>query len=121
MPLLKDFQPQRRHCSGALKMGTENELKMTAVMKKINSLVHRVFPDERFVTLFYMELYNDLKGLCLYVNAGHNPPIHLNYATNSMEVLDATGPVLGPSLTRITIQTHFTSIKMMLWCYIQMA
>jgi len=88
---------QALYVSGALKMGTENELKMTSVMKKINSLVHRVFPDERFVTLFYMELYNDLKGLCLYVNAGHNPPIHLNYATNSMEVLDATGPVLGPA------------------------
>ena len=88
---------QALYVSGALKMGTENELKMTAVMKKINSLVHRVFPDERFLTLFYMELYKDTKGLCLYVNAGHNPPIHLNYETNSMDTLDATGPVLGPA------------------------
>lgn len=88
---------QALYVSGALKMGTENELKMTAVMKKINSLVHRVFPDERFLTLFYMELYKDTKGLCLFVNAGHNPPIHLNYETNSMATLDATGPVLGPA------------------------
>jgi len=88
---------QALYVSGALKMGTENELKMTAVMKKINNLVHKVFPYERFLTLFYMEIYNDTKGLCLYVNAGHNPPIHLNYSTNNMETLEATGPVLGPA------------------------
>jgi phosphoserine phosphatase RsbU/P len=88
---------QALYVSGALKMGTENELKMTAVMKKINNLVHKVFPYERFLTLFYMEIYNDTKGLCLFVNAGHNPPIHLNYATNNINMLDATGPVLGPA------------------------
>lgn len=88
---------QALYVSGALKMGTENELKMTAVMKKINNLVHKVFPYERFLTLFYMEIYNDTKGLCLFVNAGHNPPIHLSYATNNINMLDATGPVLGPA------------------------
>ncbi len=88
---------QALYVSGALKMGTENELKMTAVIKKINNLVFRVFPYERFVTLFYMEIYKDLKGLCLFVNAGHNPPIHLSYDTNNMEMLEATGSVLGPS------------------------
>jgi phosphoserine phosphatase RsbU/P len=88
---------QALYVSGALKMGTENELKMTAVMKKINNLVHKVFPYERFLTLFYMEIYKDIKGLCLFVNAGHNPPIHLSYATNNMQTLEATGPVLGPA------------------------
>lgn len=88
---------QALYVSGALKMGAENELKMTAVMKKINNLVHRVFPYERFITLFYMEIYKDAKGLCLYVNAGHNPPIHLNYAANNMETLGSTGPVVGPA------------------------
>lgn len=88
---------QALYVSGALKMGTENELKMTAVMKKINNLVHRVFPNERFITLFYLEMYNDTKGLCLFVNAGHNPPVHLSFATGNMETLDATGPVVGPA------------------------
>ena len=88
---------QALYVSGALKMGTENELKMTSVMKKINNLVHKVFPDERFLTLFYMEIYDDTKGLCLYVNAGHNPPFHLSYETNNIETLEATGPVLGPA------------------------
>lgn len=85
------------YVSGALKMGTENELKMTAVIKKINNLVHRVFPNEKFVTLFYLEIHADTKGLCMYVNAGHNTPFHLIYDTDQIETLESTGAVLGPS------------------------
>ncbi len=85
------------YVSGALKMGTENELKMTAVIKKINNLVYKVFPNERFVTLFYLELFADKKGLCLYVSAGHNSPFHLVYDTDQIETLESTGAVLGPS------------------------
>jgi len=88
---------QALYVSGALKMGAENQLKMTAVMKKINNLVYRVFPYERFVTLFYLEIHSDTKGLCQYVNAGHNSPLYLNYTTDKIEALTSTGPVLGPS------------------------
>jgi sigma-B regulation protein RsbU (phosphoserine phosphatase) len=88
---------QAIYVSGALKMGTENELKMTTVIKKINNLVYQVFPYERFVTLFYLEVYNDIKGLCMYVNAGHNAPFHLIYETDEFESLNSTGSVLGPS------------------------
>jgi serine phosphatase RsbU (regulator of sigma subunit) len=88
---------QALYVSGALKMGTENELKMTTVMKKINNLVYRTFPYERFVTLFYLEIYADEKGLCMYVNAGHNAPFHLIYSSDQIEALGSTGSVLGPS------------------------
>ncbi len=88
---------QALYVSGALKMGTENELKMTTVIKKINNLVYRVFPYEKFVTLFYLEVYNEKKGLCMYVNAGHNSPFHLRYETDEFEALGSTGSVLGPS------------------------
>ncbi len=88
---------QALYVSGALKMGTENELKMTTVMKKVNNLVYRVFPNERFVTLFYLEIYSDEKGLCMYVNAGHNSPLHLKYDSDQIELLDSTGGVLGVS------------------------
>jgi phosphoserine phosphatase RsbU/P len=88
---------QALYVSGALKMGTENELKMTTVIKKINNLVYKVFPYERFVTLFYLEVYNEKKGLCMYVNAGHNSPFHLIYETDEFEPLNSTGSVLGPS------------------------
>lgn len=88
---------QALYVSGALKMGTENELKMTTVVKKINNLVHTVFPNERFVTLFYLEIYSDEKGLCMYVNAGHNSPFHLIYESDGIEALNSTGGVLGVS------------------------
>ena len=88
---------QALYVSGALKMGTENELKMTTVIKKVNNLVYRTFPYERFVTLFYLEIYADEKGLCMYINAGHNTPFHLIYATDEIEALGSTGSVLGPS------------------------
>lgn len=88
---------QALYVSGALKMGTENELKMTTVIKKINNLVYRTFPNDRFVTLFFLEIYDDKKGLCMYVNAGHNSPMHLRYKTDEIEVLDSTGSVLGVS------------------------
>jgi phosphoserine phosphatase RsbU/P len=88
---------QALYVSGALRMGTENELKMTTVIKKINNLVFKVFPYERFVTLFYLEIYADDRGLCMYVNAGHNAPMHLKYDTDEIDLLDSTGAVLGPS------------------------
>ena len=88
---------QALYVSGALKMGTENELKMNSVMKKINNLVYKVFPYERFVTLCYLEIYKDTRGLCMYTNAGHNSPYHLRYSTNVIETVDSTGPVLGPA------------------------
>jgi len=88
---------QALYVSGALRMGTENELKMTTVIKKINNLVFKVFPYERFVTLFYMEIYADDRGLCMYVNAGHNAPLHLKYESDEIEMLGSTGAVLGPS------------------------
>jgi len=35
--------------------------------------------------------------LFLYSNAGHNPPIFLKGDSNQVELLNTTGPVLGPT------------------------
>lgn len=88
---------QALYVSGALKMGVEFEIKMTKLIKKINQLVYDTFPFERFVTLFYIELFDDKKGLALYVNAGHNPPAFYRAESGEHFNLEATGPVLGPS------------------------
>jgi serine phosphatase RsbU (regulator of sigma subunit) len=88
---------QALYVSGALRMGVEFDIRMSSLIKKINSLVYETFPYERFVTLFYCELFNDHKGLCLYVNAGHNRPLLLKSRTGEVEQLMTTGPVLGPS------------------------
>jgi sigma-B regulation protein RsbU (phosphoserine phosphatase) len=88
---------QALYVSGALKMGAENELKMTSVIRKINNLVYRVFPYERFVTLFYLEIYRDNRGLCMYINAGHNSPFLIKSASGQIFPIESTGPVLGPA------------------------
>ncbi len=88
---------QALYVSGALKMGVGYQMKMSGMMGKINNLVNETFPNEKFVTLFYCELSCDKRGLCQYVNAGQNPPIFLQYETNRVEMLQATGPVLGPA------------------------
>jgi len=88
---------QALYVSGALKMGVEYDINMTSLIRKISNLVNDTFPYERFVTLFFCELFNDYKGLCVYVNAGHNSPYFYNSKKNEVEELTATGPVLGPS------------------------
>jgi len=102
---------QALYVSGALKMGSDDKLTMTEVIRKINNLVHKVFPYERFLTLFYLVLFKDKKGLCLYVNAGHNPPMHLSYNNSDIEMLDSTGPVLGPAPEQEYITESFNFNK----------
>ncbi len=88
---------QALYISGALRMGVEYQTKITTLIKKISNLVYRVFPDERFITLFYAELFDNKNGLCIYANAGHNNPLYLNAATGQIQLLENTGPVLGLS------------------------
>lgn len=88
---------QALYVSGALKMGVEYDIAMTNLVNKISNLVYNTFPFERFVTLFYCEIYNDTKGLCVYVNAGHNMPFQYRAKNGKILNLSATGPVLGPS------------------------
>lgn len=88
---------QALYVSGALKMGVGYQIKMTAMMSRINNLVYETFPYERFVTLFYCELINDKKGLCQFVNAGQNPPLFYHAELNNTEMLPSTGSVLGPA------------------------
>jgi len=88
---------QALYISGALKMGVSYDVGFTTLVKKIGNLVNETFPNERFVTLFLCELYKDRKGLCVYVNAGHNAPIVLKSSGNQLISLQSTGSVLGPS------------------------
>jgi phosphoserine phosphatase RsbU/P len=88
---------QALYVSGALKMGVSYDVGFTTLIKKISNLVNETFPDERFVTLFLCEIYKDKKGLCVYVNAGHNSPFMLKNSENKILSLESTGPVLGPS------------------------
>jgi sigma-B regulation protein RsbU (phosphoserine phosphatase) len=85
------------YISGALRMASNFEIKISPLMKRMNQLVNKIFEDDKFASLFYGELSSDRKGLFLYANAGHNPPMYYNSLKNRFENLDPTGPVLGPS------------------------
>lgn len=85
------------YISGALRMANSFEIKIAALMRRMNQLVNKIFEDDKFASLFYGELTTDKGGMFLFANAGHNPPIFLNSQTNKTELLNPTGPVLGPA------------------------
>ncbi len=85
------------YISGALRMASTFELKISPMMKRLNELVNKIFADDKFASLFYGELSPDKSGLFLYANAGHNPPFFLVAETDEIKNLDPTGPVLGPT------------------------
>lgn len=85
------------YISGAIRMASSFEIKISPLMKRVNQLVNKIFTDDKFASLFYGELSADRGGLFLYANAGHNPPIFLRSSTNNIIKLDSTGPVIGPT------------------------
>ncbi len=85
------------YVSGALRMACSFEIKIPALMKRMNSLVNRIFKDEKFASLFYGEFTTDKNGMVLYANAGHNPPMFVKKNSDEVIRLMPTGPVLGPA------------------------
>ena len=85
------------YISGAIRMASTFQIKISTMMKRLNQLVNKIFSDDRFISLFYGEVSNDSKGLFLYANAGHNPPMLLKRETDEVICLTATGPLLGPT------------------------
>ncbi len=85
------------YISGAIRMGLNFEIKISALLSKLNKIINQIFSDDRFTTLFYGEISNDEKGLFLYGNAGHNPPIFYSKSKDSIKYLPPTGPLLGPA------------------------
>ncbi len=85
------------YISGALRMACNFEIKMAVLMRRMNSLVNKIFEDDKFASLFYGELSQDQGGLFLYANAGHNPPMFIKNDSDEIKYLYPTGPVLGPT------------------------
>ena len=85
------------YISGALRMASNFEIKITPLMKRMNSLVNKIFADDKFASLFYGEFSTDFSGLFLYANAGHNPPMFVKHDSDELIYLNPTGPVLGPT------------------------
>lgn len=87
---------QALYVVGALRMGIAHQTKTAALMSGINKIVNRSFAEEQFVSMFYAELTDGVKGLLLYANAGHNSPMVYHTQDKSIELLEPTGLILGP-------------------------
>ncbi len=85
------------YISGAMRMASTFQVKISLMMSNMNQLVNKIFSDDKFASLFYGELSNDKKGLFLYANAGQNPPMFFRKKFNDIVLLDSTGPLLGPT------------------------
>lgn len=85
------------YISGALRMAVTIELKISSIMKRLNRLVHLIFGDDKFTSMFYGELSSDMDSSFFYANAGHNPPMFLRAKENKIYFLNPTGPVFGPA------------------------
>lgn len=87
---------QALYTAGALRMGYEYQTKISNLLSRTNSLLHKTFAEEYFVSLFYAELTDDKNGLVIYANCGHNNPILLRANSNNPEFIEATAQMLGP-------------------------
>jgi sigma-B regulation protein RsbU (phosphoserine phosphatase) len=85
------------YISGAIRMASTFQMKISPMMYRMNQLVNKIFSDDKFTSLFYGEISTDKKGLCLYSNAGHNPPMFYSKKSKSISLLQPTGPLLGPA------------------------
>jgi sigma-B regulation protein RsbU (phosphoserine phosphatase) len=85
------------YISGAIRMASTFQIKITPMMNRINQLVNKIFSDDKFSSLFYGELSIDKNGLFLYANAGQNPPLFYHKKNRAFSTLDPTGPLLGPA------------------------
>lgn len=75
-----------------LRMGMEKEMKISSVLRKLNTVINRSQLSTRFISLFYGEL--EPEGTLVYVNAGHPPP--LLFKSDRIQKLDVGGTILGP-------------------------
>lgn len=87
---------QAMYVVGGIRMGISYHTKISSLIDRTNKLIHQAFSDEQFVSMFLAEFIDDPKGLVLYANAGHNSPLVYHVAENRVEILQATGQILGP-------------------------
>jgi sigma-B regulation protein RsbU (phosphoserine phosphatase) len=84
---------QARDVVIGMRMGQAEHHKISAIVTRLNKVIHRSSLASRFISLFYAEL--EATGNMAYVNGGHCPPLLLTPAGDVFE-LKTCGPVLGP-------------------------
>jgi sigma-B regulation protein RsbU (phosphoserine phosphatase) len=86
---------QARDAIIGLRMGLEENLRISATLEKLNRVVNHSALASKFISLFYGEL--ESAGTLVYCNAGHNPPIL--WDGRGFRELSRGGMILGPNPT----------------------
>lgn len=84
---------QARDVVTGLRMGVEKDLKITAVMRRLNHVIHRSGLTSRFVSILFAEL--EAEGNLMWSNAGHDPGLIIR-SDGSVDQMGSTGIVMGP-------------------------
>lgn len=80
---------------GMLRAEVLNQHSPAQILHHLNRVMYADLENShRFVTLFYSE-YNINNRLLSYSNAAHNPPLLWQAATNTLEILDTQGMLIG--------------------------
>lgn len=85
-----------------LKLYDEEKFVISDVTEKINELIYENTTIEKFITFFWGILDTE-KNVFTYINAGHNPPIHV--CTSGISYLDKGGLMLGVLGSNIEFET----------------
>lgn len=85
-----------------LKLYDEEKFLISDVTEKINELIFENTTIEKFITFFWGILDTE-KNIFTYINAGHNPPIHV--CTDGISYLDKGGLMLGVLGSNIEYET----------------
>ena len=76
------------------------EITLSEATERINNLIYRNTPSDKFITFFWAK-YLSTHKILRYVNAGHNPPLLLRKNSNTFEELSDGGLLLGALETLI--------------------
>ncbi|MEX0648435.1 MAG: PP2C family protein-serine/threonine phosphatase [Balneolaceae bacterium] len=85
------------------------DISLSEATERINNLIHKNTPSDKFITFFWAK-YLKKKKILSYVNAGHNPPLLLRSGQQDFEELSNGGLLLGAMETMTPYQQ--TDIKL---------
>ncbi|MBN2355823.1 SpoIIE family protein phosphatase [candidate division KSB1 bacterium] len=76
-------------------------------LTRVNQMIYESSPHNKFITLFYGELYPE-SGRIVFVNAGHNPPFHVDMS-GQLHPLQTNSLPLG-----VKVDSEYRSAEMIL-------
>jgi serine phosphatase RsbU (regulator of sigma subunit) len=82
--------------AAAMRLEANHDRNMLEQVERLNTGIHSVSDDERYVTLLIAEINTD-KRTIHYVNCGHNPALLFRASTDTLTRLNSSCPPIGLS------------------------